>query len=173
MSFTVRKAEIKDAVALGHVQVTSWRSAFRGIASDGYLDNASEEHQTEDWKRILVDNGQIVFVAEVENTLVGFAWSCREKNPDFEWDAEISSIHVLPEYKRLGIGKALMSASAQELRERGCKSAYLWVLEDNHSAIKFYATIGGKPGASRGFDFGGNYVYEMIYGWNKIEELID
>jgi hypothetical protein len=45
LEVNLRKAPPGDAVALGHIQVTSWRSAFRNIASDEYLDHhVSEEN---------------------------------------------------------------------------------------------------------------------------------
>ena len=67
---TLRTALPTDAPALGHIQVTSWRSAFRGIAPDDYLDHqVSAGNQTEDWKEIIPDAEQIVIVAEVENKL--------------------------------------------------------------------------------------------------------
>jgi len=173
MSITIRKAEPKDAPALGHVQVTSWRSAFRNIAPDDYLDNhASEENQAADWNEILTSSEQIVYVAEAEGKLIGYVWAYREKDETIDWDAELTSLHLLPQYKRKGLGKALMSAAARELKNRGCESLYLWVLDDNRNAVEFYNALGGTRGTTRTIDLGGNHVTETIYSWNKIEELI-
>ena len=73
MSTAIRKAKPEDAVAIARIQVTSWRSAFRNIASDEYLDHmVSEENQAEDWQEILADAEQVVFVAQEENKLVGY-----------------------------------------------------------------------------------------------------
>ena len=173
MPITFRKAELKDAPVLGHIQVTSWRSAFRNIAPDEYLDHqVSESNQAEDWKEILSDNGQIVFVAETENRLVGYAWAHKEDDESIQWDSELISMHLLPEYKRQGIGRKAFAAVAQQLKEQGCKSVYLWVLEDNHPSRRFYEALGGQLAGSHQINLGGKDLAEVAYGWKDINTLL-
>jgi len=172
MTISIRKAELKDAPALGHIQVTSWRSAFRNIASDDYLDNmVSEENQAADWKEILADPEQVVFVAEMENKLVGYAWAHREDDESIEWDAELISMHILPKYKRQGLGRKLFAATATQLKEHGCKSAYLWVLEENHPSHKFYEALGGQLAGKHQIELGDRELTEVAYGWKDISQL--
>lgn len=172
MPITIRKAEPKDANILGHIQVTSWRSAFRNIASDDYLDNmVSAEHQAEDWKEILPDSEQIVFVAETENKLVGYAWAHNEDDESIEWDSELISMHILPEYKRQGIGRRLFAAVASQLKEQGCKSVYLWVLEENHPSRKFYEALGGQYAGKHQIELGDRELIEVAYAWKDISQL--
>src|SRR5215510_2793330 len=155
MPITIRKAELKDAPALGHIQVTSWRSAFRNIAHDEYLDQqVSESNQADDWKEILADGEQVVFIAEIENKVVGYAWAHREADESIEWDSELISMHLLPEYKRQGIGRKLFSTVAEQLKEQGCKSIYLWVLEDNSPSRKFYEALDGQLAGSHQINLG-------------------
>jgi len=172
MPITIRKAELKDAQALGHIQVTSWRSAFRNIAPDDYLDKqVSESNQADDWKEILVDSEQVVFVAEVENKVVGYAWAHHEDDKSIEWDAELISMHILPEYKRQGIGRRLFAAVAKQLKEEGYKSVYLWVLEENHPSRKFYEALGGQLAGSHQINLGDKDLTEVAYGWKDINTL--
>jgi len=172
MPITIRKAELKDADILGHIQVTSWRSAFRNIASDDYLDNmVSAEHQAEDWKEILADVEQVVFVAEMEDKVVGYAWAHREDDESIEWDSELISMHILPEYKRQGIGRRLFASVASQLKEQDCKSAYLWVLEENHPSRKFYEALGGQPAGKHQIELGNSELIEVAYGWKDISQL--
>ena len=167
-----RRALREDAHALGHIQVTSWRSAFRGIASDEYLDHmVSEEQQAEDWKEILADSKQVVIVAELEDQPVGYAWAHREDDPAIGWDAELISMHILPTFKRRGLGQRLFSAAAKRLKEQGCKSVYLWVLEANHSARTFYEKLGGLPAGEHQIELGDRELTEVAYGWKDIEQL--
>lgn len=171
MTITIRKAEPKDAPALGHIQVTSWRSAFRNIASDDYLDNfVSAEHQTDNWKEILADAEQVVFVAELGGQPIGYAWAHREDDESIAWDAELISMHLLPEYKRQGIGSRLFAAAAQQLKEQGCQSVYLWVLEENHPSRKFYEALGGELAGKHQVDLGRDLT-EVAYGWKDIRHL--
>jgi GNAT superfamily N-acetyltransferase len=173
MSIILRKAELKDAAALGHIQVTSWRSAFRNIAPDDYLDHqVSEENQAGDWKEILADDAQVVFVAEMDTNLIGYAWAHKEDDKSIEWDAELISMHLLPERKRQGIGRKLFAAVAQELKEQGCHSVYLWVLEENHPSRKFYEALGGQRAGSHQINLGGKDLMEVAYGWKDIHTLL-
>lgn len=172
MPIILRKAELKDAAALGHIQVTSWRSAFRNIAPDDYLDHqVSEENQAEDWKEILADDGQAVFVAEMDTNVIGYAWAHKEDDESIEWDAELISMHLLPEHKRQGIGRKLFAAVAGQLKEQGCHSVYLWVLEENHPSRKFYEALGGQRAGSHQINLGGKDLMEVAYGWKDIHTL--
>ena len=172
MPITIRKANPKDATVLGHIQVTSWRSAFRNIASDGYLDNmVSEENQAADWKEILADAEQVVFVAEMEDKLVGYAWAHREDDESIESDSELISMHILPEYKCHGIGRRLFAATASQLTQQGCKSVYLWVLEENHPSRKFYEAFGGQSVGKHQIELGDRELTEVAYGWKDISQL--
>ena len=171
---TTRPALLTDAPALGHIQVTSWRSAFRGIAPDDYLDHqVSVENQIEDWKEIIPDNEQIVIVAEVDNQVVGYAWAHREDDPAIEWDAELISMHILPPFKRQGIGRALVSMVAAEAQKRNCMSLYLWVLEDNRPARAFYESLGGTLAGSHQIQLGGKDLTEVAYGWKDISKIVN
>jgi len=169
---TIRKAQGKDAAALGHIQVTSWRSAFRDIASDEYLDQmVSEEHQANDWKDIIADAEQVVYVAELDNEPVGYAWAHREDDESLEWDAELISMHILPESKRMGLGRRLFAATARNLREQGCQSVYLWVLEKNQPSRKFYEALGGELAGEHQIELGDRLLMEVAYGWKVIDQL--
>ena len=172
MGVTLRKAEPEDATALAHIQVTSWRSAFRNIASDDYLDHmVSEQNQAEDWKEILADAEQVVFIAEKQDKLVGYAWAHREEDESIKWDSELISMHILPEYKRQGIGKKLFGVVASKLKEQGCKSVYLWVLEENHPSRKFYEVLAGQLAGKHQIILGDRELSEVAYGWKDINQL--
>lgn len=172
MPLTIRKAQPKDVDVLGHIQVTSWRSAFRNIASDDYLDNmVSEEHQAEDWKEILADAEQIVIVAEMAGKLLGYAWAHREDDASIAWDSELISMHILPEYKRQGVGRRLFASTASHLKEKGCKSVYLWVLKENHPSRKFYEALGGELAGEHQIELGDRQLIEVAYGWQDIRQL--
>ena len=168
----VRKTQPGDASTLGHIQVTSWRSAFRNIASDEYLDDhVNEENQTNDWKEILADPAQVVLLAEAGDKIVGYVWAHEEIDPAIAWNTELISMHILPEHKRQGIGKKLFRAVALQFGEQGCASLYLWVLEDNHPARKFYEALGGKLAGEHQIRLGDRELTEVVYEWKDIHHL--
>jgi ribosomal protein S18 acetylase RimI-like enzyme len=49
---------------------------------------------------------------------------------------------VDPQYRRLGIGEALMHELEQRLRQKGCIKYYLLVTRDNQEAMRFYEKHG-------------------------------
>ncbi len=56
----------------------------------------------------------------------------------------LEDIFVLPEYRRLGIGKAILTHLAQLAVERGCGRLEWSVLDWNEPAITFYRRIGAS-----------------------------
>ena len=53
----------------------------------------------------------------------------------------IYHLGVLPEYRRSGIGRALMAEVEIRLQNKGCLKSYLMVVDDNEAA-KFYEACG-------------------------------
>ena len=163
---------MNDAPALGYIQVTSWRSTFRNIMTDNFLDNlVSLEGQAEDWKKILADAEQVVFVAEMDNKRVGYAWAQRINDRSIPWESELVSLHLLPEYKHQKIGRRLFATAAKELKGQGCKSIYCWVIEENYSARKFYEALGGQFAGRQPIELGDSQLTEVAYSWKDINQL--
>lgn len=57
----------------------------------------------------------------------------------------IHDIVVLPEYRRQGIGQALLMAAEAEARERGCCKLTLEILSGNTRAMASYTRFGFEP----------------------------
>ena len=49
---------------------------------------------------------------------------------------------LLPEYRGMGLGKRLMDAFMEFVRERGYRKAYLWTTNEQHAAISLYSRYG-------------------------------
>jgi ribosomal protein S18 acetylase RimI-like enzyme len=56
----------------------------------------------------------------------------------------IYHLAVRKDLRRLGIGAALLAEVEKRLQAKGCLKIYLLVLDDNHSAIRFYEECGWK-----------------------------
>jgi GNAT superfamily N-acetyltransferase len=54
----------------------------------------------------------------------------------------LEDVFVRPEYRRQGVGKALLAAVAKIAVDRGCGRLEWSVLEWNHNAIEFYQSLG-------------------------------
>jgi GNAT superfamily N-acetyltransferase len=82
-------------------------------------------------------------VAELDHQLVGFGlffytYSTFLTKPGLY----LEDVFVLPEYRRQGIGKALMTSVAKIASDRGCGRLEWSVLDWNQSAIDFYQSLG-------------------------------
>jgi ribosomal protein S18 acetylase RimI-like enzyme len=65
-------------------------------------------------------------------------------------DGHVFSLYVHPDSQGLGLGRALLDAAVDRLRQAGHHTATLWVFEDNAAARGFYTRQGWLPdGAAR------------------------
>ena len=139
----VRIASAADVPCIAAVHAESWRIAYRGMLQDDYLDREIDAERLALWQtrfRAPAAN-QYVTVAEVDAKVAGFA--CAYGNEDPDLGSFLDNLHVMPEHKRKGIGSALMRDVAQwSLRTWPDCGMYLWVLDSNAPAIRFYERAG-------------------------------
>jgi GNAT superfamily N-acetyltransferase len=57
----------------------------------------------------------------------------------------LEDLYVQPQYRRLGLGRALLEALAQICVERGYRRLEWWVLDWNTPAQDFYRSLGAEP----------------------------
>ena len=172
----VREAEIKDSAGLAEIQVDSYRTAYAGILPPAYLDQFTYEEQEQDWRELLSSQGvDILLVAETDcGEILGYALGRPGPTEIPPFDRELVALHVRRSHQRQGIGHRLIAAIARELKDRGCNSLMLWVLEGN-PAHALYERLGGEPLGEK--DWGGNQTYgtavkETACGWADIRELL-
>jgi GNAT superfamily N-acetyltransferase len=165
----LRRATPEDAAALAAVEVTSWRSAYRGLMPDAFLEGLSEEELTTGWRANLLkhrtEGRKRVLVAVRAAGVIGFV------RVGLAWDAGevglVYLLYVLPEYWNCGVGTALMRAAIDELRDLGVSEAVLWVLRENQRARTFYEGLGWRPdGRTTGEDYGGVQLEALCYRYH-------
>jgi L-amino acid N-acyltransferase YncA len=141
----IRRATAADARGIAEVHVGSWRHAYRGLLPDGFLDRLSVDEREASWREAFRDRGAGVFVAEEDGRVIGFA----SFGPSRDGDAgpevgEIPAIYVDPTVVGAGVGRALLDAAIEAMREAGYRRATLWVLEANAHARRFYERAGWR-----------------------------
>lgn len=165
--WTIRQATDDDANGIAKVHVESWRTTYRGIVPDDFLDGMSDETSAARWRRIAKQNtpGYAMFVAEDEGgNTVGFANGGRERSGDANYDGELYAIYLLQSHQRKGIGQALFEHIVQHLTNNGFRSMLIWVLAENPSC-QFYESMGGIPIREQEIEIGGKRLREIGYGW--------
>jgi len=122
------------------VHIESWQAAYRGLMPQDVLDNLSVDASAERWVRIITTGARSsrVLVAEHDGEIS--AWSSFGPARDVGAPAtgELYAIYAHPDSWSSGIGHAILTAAEAELRDAGHLAAYLWVLEGNDRAVRFY-----------------------------------
>lgn len=141
-----RTATISDAAAVAALHTESWRRHYRGAYSDAFLDGDVTADRLAVWterlERPSVPPATITILAESHSTLVGFAHTVFDDDP--QWGALLDNLHVTYLLHRQGIGARLLALTAEAVLDRRAASGlYLWVLEHNVQAQDFYRARGG------------------------------
>lgn len=136
-----------DCLAVGRVYLESWRYAYQGILPQAYLDGLSAGRWAGARPALLLLDGERIAGTSA------FGPSRFDRWPDW---GEIISLYLLPAYMGQGCGAALLRAAIRQLRHMGYEQVFLWVLEENRHARRFYE--------GQGFVFGGEYRQDCIGG---------
>jgi len=168
----LREAALTDFEDIALLHTKSWRTAYKGLLSDGYLENNLVDERKKYWKEKLTSLSakEFVIVAEDESGIVGFA-AVMDK-PEKTYDALLDNLHVQPDLKGQGLGGKLMKEVAQRLLNSGRKSFYLWVLKGNTPAELFYKAKGARVEDKGTGMFGGQEIEETRFVWDDLNVLI-
>jgi GNAT superfamily N-acetyltransferase len=171
----IREATPADAQAIARLHADSWQSAYRGVLSDDYLDHRAHRERAIAWQeRFSSDFPKPMFalVAEARNEMAGFVCVFPEENPVY--GSLVDNLHVAPGLRGQGIGRKLLSAAAQRLvTDRSPAGVYLWVVEQNHGARRFYEGAGAIIGGTSLFPMpDGQEVVVLRCYWPQPESLI-
>lgn len=169
----VRRATPGDAPAIARARVDSWRSTYRGMIPDAYLDGMQVEASTALWDRVLTagPNPTSVFVAEHGTEIVGFSAGNRLKEPKHGFDAELAAIYLRREFQRAGLGRRLVGAVVEAQHAHGATGLLTWVIAGNKPARAFYEGLGGELIVEQPFQWDGMDLVEAGYGWRDFEAL--
>ena len=128
----IRTAGVQDLETVSRIHALSWKTAYRGILPDDFLDQLS-------YRR---------WVAPLKDMM--------------EQGLEIVSFHLLLEARGKGYGRLLIQDAVRQLKEKGYSKIYLWVLEKNERARRFYE--------KNGFTWNGDRL-EGEEGGRKVTDL--
>jgi ribosomal protein S18 acetylase RimI-like enzyme len=170
---TYRPIVAPDATTIARIHATSWRSAYRGILPDEYLDGDIDADRLTHWRRRLSAPTQrdVGVLALQAGAPVGFGFAVRDD--DEFWGSMLDNLHVLPEHKGHGFGRGLMRELVAQLAEAGTTAGlYLWVYEANAGACRFYERLSAVRLHAEVVDTaGGGRARALVYGWPTMEAL--
>jgi ribosomal protein S18 acetylase RimI-like enzyme len=142
MSVKIIKASTKDSEIISKLHALSWKTAYKGIVPQEYLDEIKYDFWVDAFQNWISNNILTVQLLYRNETPVGCIAYGKARDENFlEW-GEIVSIYIHPDYWRRGYGHKLLETAILDMKKRGYQNCYLWVLRENHSAQKFYPEIG-------------------------------
>lgn len=169
----LRRATLTDARTIAALHAASWRLAYRGALADKYLERDAEADRQSLWLQRLETplENQFVVVAETQRELLGFA--CVFANEHQEWGSLLDNIHVARAFQVRGVGTALLRCAAQWCSGQAPGSGlYLWVLQGNLLAQRFYRNLGASNvGSDVWVPPGGGSVPRYRFAWPSATAL--
>jgi len=163
MAESVRTAEPGEGERLGQIYLSSGRAAWARHLSPVGLSGVRSPG--EEWERWISDPDLIVLVAERRGEPAAVALLCRSTDDDSDPArvALLDRLYTEPASWRRGLGRALLDAAMEQLRERRFQEVTLWTAEWNTSR-GFYEALGWAPdGATREKTFAGSTFTEVRY----------
>ena len=170
----IRLATAGDAPAIAEVRVNAWRTTYRGMIPDTYLDAMKVEDSAALWDKVLTaaPNTTSTFVAEIDGRVVAFASGMRKPEAKLGFDSELSGIYVVREAQGAGIGRRLFAAVAAAQRSHGATGMIVWVIAGNKIARAFYENLGGELILEQPFNWDGMDLVEAGYGFRDLAALV-
>ena len=171
---SLRPSTLADATAIARLHVASWRQAYRDLAPRDAFEAMDEALRERRWTAILTEPAahRAVLVAEQDGRLAGVGMAAAPSQPEFGPRGEIRSLYLDPNFQRLGLGRRLMLALADQVGAWGYEGAALGVVVGNRPAIAFYERLGGRL-AGKYVDPGPLWRSDnLIFVWDEVSALV-
>lgn len=149
-----------DPAAVSRVYEESWKRAYRGIVPDAYLDSIPSGA----WCPALNTPGRWTLLLLDDDRIVGTSSYSASRSERMAGFGEVISLYLLPDFCGKGYGRSLLQAAVDDLHSRGYRDIFLWVLEENVVARRFYERFGFScSGIFTQTEIGGKTLREVAY----------
>jgi ribosomal protein S18 acetylase RimI-like enzyme len=173
-AMVIRSAGLDDVQAVAEFHVRSWRHTYRNLAPPHAYATLDVPYRRKMWagKLSANDGTLIVLVAEMAGRIVGMGAAGGSSRPEYGGRGAIRSLYVDSDFKRRGIGRALLSRLAIHLTSAKHEGAALSVVSENAPAIAFYEALNGRQV--------GEYVdpgpvwrsHNLVFAWDDLASLV-
>ena len=178
----MRPMRVGDLPQVAAMHAASWRTAYRGILSDAYLDGDIIADRERAWeaRRGEVESGsRVALVVEgherhgPSHRILGFAYVIPEADPVH--GSCLDNLHVVDGARSLGLGTQLLLRAGLDLADRkpAHRGLYLWVYAANVRAQRFYERHGARSVGSRTHPAAdGRNVAALRYAWHDVSDVV-
>jgi len=148
-AWTIRPATPEDAGRIADLwrRMAEQHHAYDAEAWD-FSPSAAEDWRADFAERVTRTEMICLVAAAPDGRLAGFTQCCVRENPpvfSVRRKAEVWDLVVHPDFRRQGVGRRLMEATFDALREAGCGEVSLHVAEANCAAAALYESLGMRP----------------------------
>ncbi|PEW26269.1 GNAT family N-acetyltransferase [Bacillus cereus] len=171
MGIHIRRAIKDDIPGIAKVNVDSWKTTYKGIFADEFLENITYEQREKQWENIFQqeDKSQYRFVAEtLDGIIIGFIDGGVERSGAYNCDGELYAIYLLQSYQGMKIGQQLFQALLSECINNDMQSLLVWVVTNNPSK-KFYEKFNPEKIDTKFLER--VQVEETAYCWRELNLL--
>ena len=145
MSIVIQPMETDDEIrGKAYVHWRAWHEAYAGIVSREYLDRLTLEK----CEKMAFSWPQNTLVAKENDKVIGFV-CYGDRGEEAPEAGEIFALYVLAAYYGTGVGRTLMNAGLDRLKDYS--EVRLWVLKENGRAVRFYEKCGFRPDGEETF----------------------
>lgn len=165
LTIDIRKAEPRDADAIALVHADAWRNAYAGIIPHRALSAMVNRRGTR-WWADAIRRGASVSVVDVGGTVGGYATLGRNRARQLPQEGEIYELYLAPHCQGIGLGARLFKAARERLKRERLSGTVVWALEENDTAVEFYARAGGRDVAEGVEIFDGVALKKIAFVWS-------
>jgi ribosomal protein S18 acetylase RimI-like enzyme len=155
----IRNATIEDAVMLAELSYQTFWDAFHehpANSPDDMADYMKKAFSVEQIRRELADEKAIFLIAEIDDSLAGYA-KLRLENLEepikAEKPIELCRLYSTTEFIGKGVGQSLMDECFEIAKQNDCDVMWLGVWEFNPRAQRFYE--------KQGFYTVGKHIFQL------------
>lgn len=145
------------ASLVGETHSLAWQQAYEGLFPTEYIDTENSEKRKQEFMDTLQDERYQYFLVYDEDICIGILKIFLENR-----DCEITSIYLLKKYCGRGFGRKILEQLVEMYKDY---YIYLWTLEENHLARRFYEKNGFEVTGDVRTIFRGRDFLQIKYGY--------
>lgn len=147
----IKEAELHDAQEIARIIVSAWKSAYKGIIDQSYVDNMKAEKFIEIMESNIEQKRESIFLYRENEKAAGFILGKLLNNSPY--NCEIVGLYVLPEFQNMGTGAKLLAHAKKFYSQLNCRKMIIWTLKGakNNS---FYIKKGGIIAEEKALNIG-------------------
>lgn len=156
------KANFSHISSISTLYIDSWKTTYRDLVPDSYLEKLSYQESEEKWSNFLQKDGaSIVAAFSDQQTIVAFG--AYEQYSHSSHKGELVALYISEGTQGQGLGTLLMDFIKRDLYSLGVQSIDIWALGKNKRAVNFYKRQGARFVKNQPHEFDGVFLDDVLY----------